>query len=369
MKVRPYQNLYIHVPFCNGKCAYCAFYSEPEVKQEAVDAWLCRLELDAKQYAPQSVPLNTVYLGGGTPTAIPPESLERIFKIIGTYFTLAENAEISTECNPESLTEEKAAVLGRCVNRVSMGVQSFNPKFRSLIGRRGGGAGTVERALDLLRSNGIANIGFDLIYALPEQTLDDWVRELETSLGYMPRHISAYSLIIEDGTELAARDFPPEDNELSFRMWQTAQEFLGAHGMPRYEISNYAAEKYECRHNQNVWHGETYLGLGPGACSFDGAVRRTEVPSLARWLKGDAAEQDIIEERKRLSEIFIMGLRTVRGWKKSEFSQFSVLSWREMWSKIIEKQISDGMLKESPDCISPTEKGLAFWNDLAEAYF
>ena len=203
MKIRPYQNLYIHVPFCNGKCAYCAFYSEPEVKQEAVDAWLCRLELDAKQYAPQSVPLNTVYLGGGTPTAIPPESLERIFKIIGTYFTLAENAEISTECNPESLTEEKAAVLGRCVNRVSMGVQSFNPKFRSLIGRRGGGAGTVERALDLLRSNGIANIGFDLIYALPEQTLDDWVRELETSLGYMPRHISAYSLIIEDGTELA----------------------------------------------------------------------------------------------------------------------------------------------------------------------
>ena len=267
------------------------------------------------------------------------------------------------------LLEEKAAVLGRCVNRVSMGVQSFNPKFRSLIGRRGGGAGTVERALDLLRSNGIANIGFDLIYALPEQTLDDWVRELETSLGYMPRHISAYSLIIEDGTELAARDFPPEDNELSFRMWQTAQDFLGAHGMPRYEISNYAAEKYECRHNQNVWHGETYLGLGPGACSFDGAVRRTEVPSLARWLKGDAAEQDIIEERKRLSEIFIMGLRTVRGWKKSEFSQFSVLSWREMWSKIIEKQISDGMLKESPDCISPTEKGLAFWNDLAEAYF
>ena len=185
----------------------------------------------------------------------------------------------------------------------------------------------------------------------------------------MPRHISAYSLIIEDGTELAARDFPPEDNELSFQMWQTAQDFLGAHGMPRYEISNYAAEKYECRHNQNVWHGETYLGLGPGACSFDGAVRRTEVPSLARWLKGDAAEQDIIEERKRLSEIFIMGLRTVRGWKKSEFSQFSVLSWREMWSKIIEKQISDGMLKESPDCISPTEKGLAFWNDLAEAYF
>ncbi len=227
----------------------------------------------------------------------------------------------------------------------------------------------MERALDLLRSNGIANIGFDLIYALPEQTLDDWVRELETSLGYMPRHISAYSLIIEDGTELAARDFPPEDNELSFRMWQTAQDFLGAHGMPRYEISNYAAEKYECRHNQNVWHGETYLGLGPGACSFDGAVRRTEVPLLARWLKGDAAEQDIIEERKRLSEIFIMGLRTVRGWKKSEFSQFSVLSWREMWSKIIEKQISDGMLKESPDCISPTEKGLAFWNDLAEAYF
>ena len=117
MKVRPYQNLYIHVPFCNGKCAYCAFYSEPEVKQEAVDAWLCRLELDAKQYAPQSVPLNTVYFGGGTPTAIPPESLERLFGIVGTHFALAENAEISTECNPESLTAEKAAVLGHYVNR------------------------------------------------------------------------------------------------------------------------------------------------------------------------------------------------------------------------------------------------------------
>lgn len=369
MKVRPYQNLYIHVPFCNGKCAYCAFYSEPEVKQEAVEAWLCRLELDAKQYAPQCVPLNTVYFGGGTPTAIPPESLERLFGIVGTHFALAENAEISTECNPESLTAEKAAVLGHYVNRVSMGVQSFDPKFRSLIGRRGGGGETVAHTVELLRSNGIANLGFDLIYALPEQTPRDWVRELETALGYAPCHISAYSLIVEDGTELAARGVPPEDNELSFAMWQIAQDILSAHGMPRYEISNYAAKKYECRHNWNVWHGETYLGLGPGACSFDGLVRRTEVPSLARWLKGDAAEPDIIEERKRLSEIFVMGLRTVRGWKKSEFSQFSVLSWREIWSKIIEEQISGGMLEEGPGCISPTEKGLAFWNDLAEAYF
>lgn len=174
----------------------------------------------------------------------------------------------------------KAAVLGRCVNRVSMGVQSFNPKFRSLIGRRGGGAGTVERALDLLRSNGIANIGFDLIYALPEQTLDDWVRELETSLGYMPRHISAYSLIIEDGTELAARDFPPEDNELSFRMWQTAQDFLGAHGMPRYEISNYAAENMNAATIRMSGTGRLIWGSVPAPVPLTGLCAGRKFPPL-----------------------------------------------------------------------------------------
>ena len=368
MNTRPCRNVYVHVPFCNGKCAYCAFYSEPEVNPASVTQWLDRLENDAARKSAQTLTLDTLYIGGGTPTALPPETLKRLFRILERHFSFLPGAEISIECNPESLTEEKAEILARHVNRVSMGVQSFRPDFREKIGRRPSDAHAVETALRLLRANGIDNIGFDPTYAPPGETLANWREELDTALSHGVRHISAYSLSIEEGTELAARRLPPEDNELSFAMWEAAQEILAAHGMPRYEISNYASKPYECRHNQNVWHAEPYLGLGPAACSFDGAVRFTEVSPLARWLAGIPPEADVIRYEKRLGEMFIMGLRTVRGWKKSEFSRVSRLPWREMWSTIIGKQLQDGMLQETPDRIFPTEKGLAFWNDLAEAY-
>ena len=368
MNTRPCRNVYVHVPFCNGKCAYCAFYSEPEVNPASVAQWLDRLEDDAARKSARTLPLDTLYIGGGTPTALSRAALERLFRILEHRFSFLPGAEISIECNPESLTAEKAEILGRHVNRVSMGVQSFRFDFREKIGRRSSGVRAVEMALSLLRANGIENIGFDLIYAIPGETPADWKQELETALSYPIRHLSAYSLSIEEGTELAARGLPPEDSELSFAMWEAAQEILSAHGMPRYEISNYASMPYECRHNQNVWHAEPYLGLGPAACSFDGAVRFTEIPSLSRWLAGEAPEPDVISEEKRLGEMFIMGLRTVRGWKKSEFSRVSRLPWREMWSTIIGKQRKDGLLQETPERIFPTEKGLAFWNDLAEAY-
>ena len=206
------------------------------------------------------------------------------------------------------------------------------------------------------------------MYALPGQTLADWKRELVTALSYEPKHLSAYSLMLEEGTPLASRGLPPEDDELSFLMWETAQEILSAHGMPRYEISNYASPEWECRHNQNVWHGQTYLGLGPSACSFDGRVRRTETVPLEQWLSGTPAELDVIEDSRRLSEIFIMGLRTVRGWREAEFAAISGLSWDDLWCKVIRSRKADGMLRGQDGNIAPTTEGLAFWNSLAEDF-
>jgi oxygen-independent coproporphyrinogen-3 oxidase len=235
------------------------------------------------------------------------------------------------------------------------------------VGRRShAGPGPAE-AVRNLKEAGLRNLGLDLMYGLPGETSELWRRDLDRVLELEPEHISAYSVTPEPGTPFARRTAGrPEDDALSEAMWEQAGAVLGAAGLPRYEISNYARPGVESRHNSNVWHGQTYLGLGPAACSFDGTDRWMQVSDLRAWLDGAPPEVDRISRRARLGEILMMGLRTVRGWAEAEFKAAAGCGWGD-FSEQLADLAERGLVTLAEDAVVPTEHGLAFWNDVAES--
>ena len=358
------RNLYIHVPFCEGKCDYCAFYSEPAPDAAMIRNWLDRILFQLEENAPRLEDAETVYLGGGTPSLLPDKILLRLFSAVREV--TPDAAEISIEANPFTVTPEKAAVLTSFANRVTLGIQSFDPVLLEAVGRRAHAGPGPEEAVRNLREAGLRNLGLDLMYGLPEETPELWRRDLEHALELAPEHISAYSVTPEPGTPFARRIAgQPEDDVLSEAMWEQTGAILGAAGLPRYEISNYARPGFESRHNSSVWHGRTYLGLGPAACSFDGTDRWTQVSDLRAWLDGAPPEFDRIPRRARLGEILMMGLRTVRGWTRGEFEAAAGCSW-DAFSRELDELAGRGLVMLTEDTITPTEHGLSFWNDVAE---
>lgn len=356
-------NLYIHVPFCHGKCDYCAFYSEPVFDPHLWNLYLEKLKCDLDLFKLDSQ-VRTLYFGGGTPTLPDAPEIEKLLNLFRSRFEFAPDAEITMECNPETMNAEKASVMARMVNRVSMGAQSFSPELLAVIGRTSRDPEAVFRAFEMLRSAGIANIGLDLMYALPGETMDMLESDLKTALSLEPAHISAYSLTLEEQTPLAdKRNLAIPSDDLAADMWERIGSIL-ASTHPRYEISNYARRDRECRHNQNVWHGEPYYGFGPAASSFDGTVRRTEVSDLRRWLAGEPAELDEIPRRERIAEILMMGFRTVRGWQEDEFMRAAGVSW-DIFPSAAEL-VSMELLERCGSILRPTPRGLACWNAVAE---
>jgi len=359
------RNLYLHVPFCAGKCDYCAFYSEPAPDVSLIRLWLDRILLQLEENAPRLGNAETVYFGGGTPSLLPDAVLKRLFSAVREVVPHA--AEISVEANPFTVTPEKAAVLISFANRVTLGIQSFDPALLEAVGRRAHAGPGPEEAARNLREAGLHNLGLDLMYGLPGETPELWRRDLEHALELNPEHISAYSVTPEPGTPFARRVAGcPEDDALSEAMWEQAGRILGAAGLPRYEISNYARPGFESRHNSNVWHGQTYLGLGPAACSFDGTDRWTQVSDLKAWVDDAPPEFDRIPRRARLGEILMMGLRTVRGWTKQEFEAAAGCGW-DVFSEQLNELAERGLAVLTEDTVAPTERGLTFWNDLAES--
>ena len=359
------RNLYIHVPFCAGKCDYCAFYSEPAPEPALIRLWLERILHQLEENAPRLAEAETVYFGGGTPSLLPEGVLRRLFTAIREITPAA--VEISIEANPFTVTPEKSAVLASFANRVSLGVQSFDPVLREAVGRRDHAGPGPEEAVRNLRDAGLRNLGLDLMYGLPGETPELWRRDLERALELNPEHLSAYSVTPEPGTPFARRVAGrPEDDVLTETMWEQAGAVLGEAGLSRYEVSNYARPGFESRHNSNVWHGQTYLGFGPAACSFDGTDRWTQVSDLRAWLDGAPPELDRIPRRARLGEILMMGLRTVRGWTRREFEVATGCPWDGFTEQLDELAERD-LVTRTGDTVAPTERGLAFWNDIAES--
>ena len=367
-----FDNLYIHVPFCRRKCGYCAFYSMPAVEEAMQEKYVSEMEYQMADYSILES-FRSLYLGGGTPSLLPRRLFERLFLAVNATFQMASGAEISVECNPETITPDNAALISAFANRISLGVQSFSPELRQLLDR-GADNHDIETAVSMFRHYRVENLSMDLIYAIPGQTLDDWLNELQMAVEHGIRHLSCYSLTIEEGTAIAGKyGYAAVDDELSADMWLAAGEFLHRHGIERYEVSNYAAPGHECRHNMNIWHGGTYLGLGPAACSFDGFRRWTQVSDLEQWLRRVQPEIDDLAPAARARELLVFGLRTAVGWHLADWLALpnhlaEVLPWAAIMSMPELHQLKQqGLLSVTDDHIAPTSQGLAFWDNIGEA--
>ena len=317
--------IYIHVPFCESRCAYCDFYSTTLMRHRSayVDT-VCR-ELQLRLPELQGVPIETIYLGGGTPSTLTIEELSSILTSLRNFHLSSFNfqlAEITLEANPDDLTEEYVQGLRTLpFNRVSIGIQSFHDRTLRLVGRRHTAQEAIE-AVHRCQRMGLTNISIDLMYGLPGETLDDWAYSLDQAIALGVPHISAYHLTYEEGTRLWRMKeqgiVSPIDEEQSIRAFELLHEKLLAAGYEHYEISNFALPGYHSRHNSSYWQGIPYIGIGPGAHSYDGTNRRWNLSSLTDYIatpEGEDVPHEVehLTTEERYDERIITELRTARG--------------------------------------------------------
>ena len=317
--------IYIHVPFCESRCAYCDFYSTTLMRHRSayVDT-VCR-ELQLRLPELQGSPIETIYLGGGTPSTLTIEELSSILTSIRNFHLSSFNfqlAEITLEANPDDLTEEYVQGLRTLpFNRVSIGIQSFHDRTLRLVGRRHTAQEAIEAVHRCLRM-GLTNISIDLMYGLPGETIDDWAYSLDQAIALGVPHISAYHLTYEEGTRLWRMKeqgiVSPIDEEQSIRAFELLREKLLAAGYEHYEISNFALPGYHSRHNSSYWQGIPYIGIGPGAHSYNGTDRRWNLSNLADYIatpEGEDVPHEVehLTTEERYDERIITELRTARG--------------------------------------------------------
>ncbi len=315
--------LYIHVPFCESRCIYCDFYSTTCRSEEARYIRAAIREMQARAGELKDAPLRTVYIGGGTPSVLKPESLQRLFAAIEKTFDISACSEITLEVNPDDITPAYIKELRKTpVTRISMGVQSLDDGILKFLRRRHDAA-EAEKAYTVLRQAGYNNISIDLIYSIPGQSLETWSTTIDKALAMRPEHISAYDLSYEDGTPLTRLleqgrvEACGEDDTIA--MYTLLTRKLKAAGYTRYEISNFAREGYHSRHNSGYWRGEPYLGIGASAHSFDGGnVRRANVADLQTYIAEIEAgrcayRSETLTPGQQYDETIYIRLRTADG--------------------------------------------------------
>lgn len=361
--------IYIHIPFCIKKCAYCDFLSFPsdiETRNAYVKALLYEIkksEMLLKDYSVQ-----TVFFGGGTPSILRGEQISEILAALKNHASIIEDAEITIEMNPG--TAAKGKLMGyrdAGINRLSIGLQSIHKEELKLLGR----IHTFEEFLqtyETARECGFRNINIDLISALPKQTLHRWTAALRRVVDLEPEHISAYSLIIEEGTPFYEKyadhmeELPNEEEERN--MYTETKRILKKCGYERYEISNYAKKGYVCRHNEGYWTRRDYLGLGIGAASLIEHTRFSNTADLNKYMQADWELQEIRNEIQNLSkkeemeECLFLGLRCMKGVSKKMFNTQFGVSFSEIYGEVFKKLCMQGLLEEEGDRIRLTEKGI-----------
>ncbi|MBS6457990.1 MAG: radical SAM family heme chaperone HemW [Firmicutes bacterium] len=317
--------LYIHIPFCRSKCAYCDFYSLAGA-EERMDDYCRALERHLAEVAPQAEchKADTVYFGGGTPSYLGAERLCRLLGSIRKLYKVDKHAEITLEANPDSATDRKTLKRLRKAgfNRLSLGVQSMDDALLQTIGRIHTRQ-QVQEAVAAARKAGFKNLSLDLIYGLPGQTMEGWEKTLSDAVSLHPEHLSCYGLKLEEGTPLYRRQgeltFPDEDMQADMYLYTV--EFLKQCGYEQYEISNFAKPGFASRHNLKYWLLQEYAGFGPGAHSDFGNVRYGYARDLERYLKGELVlqESETVDSDEREREYLMLRLRTVQGVDPREF--------------------------------------------------
>lgn len=351
--------LYVHIPFCVKKCSYCDFLSAPATEQTK-EAYMAALFAEiggrAKDYKDRIV--TSVFIGGGTPSLLSGDSIKQLMEHIREGFRLAPDAEITMEVNPGTVTTEKlTAFYAAGINRLSIGMQSAQEQELKILGRIHDFDGFCQVYREAVEA-GFTNINVDVMSGLPGQTLASYKDTLEKVLRLepMPQHISAYSLIVEEGTPFAAMadkgelPLPEEDTERA--MYEETIEVLAGYGFHRYEISNYALDGYECRHNVGYWIRRDYLGFGIGAASLIGNVRFQNGRDLNTYLAHPFAcreEEQSLTTQEQMEETMFLGLRLIRGVSYPEFARCYGQTLEEVYGEVISRNVADGLLTVRED--------------------
>ena len=360
--------LYLHMPFCVRKCAYCDFLSFPSgAKTQRMYAKRLMEDIDVMGKRYGEIPVETIFIGGGTPSVPDSGLIVEIMEHVRHAFHVADGAEISMEANPGTVTREKLTDYRKAgINRLSFGLQSANDRELKLLGRIHTWAEFLE-SFTLARECGFANLNIDLMSALPGQTCESWKETLSRVTDLDPEHISAYSLIIEEGTPFGERYgseegrklLPDEDSERE--MYHETKQFLKDCGYERYEISNYAKPGRECRHNIGYWTGVPYLGLGLGASSYLDGCRFTVNPDMKQYLEekqGMFTDIEKLTKKDMEEEFFYVGLRMTAGVSLSEFERRFGISAKEVYPGLMETFVKEKAARFEGDRFVLTDYGL-----------
>lgn len=386
-------SIYIHIPFCIKKCLYCDFLSAPANREEQesyVKALICEIENYVKQYPIDQYEVISVFFGGGTPSLLEVEWIKKILEVLRTFFNFDVNVEISLECNPKTATREKMKEFYKAgINRLSIGLQSANDEELKHLGR----LHNYEEFLDTFwwaRQVGFENINIDIMSALPGQTIESYTDTVCKVLELKPEHISAYSLIIEEGTPFydiygkceehvkGYAGLPDEDTERE--MYYLTKRLLREAGYERYEISNYAKKGYECKHNLTYWTGVDYVGFGIGAASYVQGIRYKGISNRNQYVEclqnseshakesqikfidvleslGVYGEIECLSKQEKMEEFMYLGLRLIDGVREVDFENRFQVCMKDIYGEVIEKMIEKGLM-ECNDRLHLTEKGL-----------
>ena len=359
--------IYIHIPFCKRRCIYCDFFStiQSEKKPTYIHA-LCQ-ELEMRKNYLEGEEIETIYLGGGTPSQLTEEELNEIFTSLYNIYKVKEDAEITLEANPDDLTPEYVSMLRRLpINRISMGIQTFQEETLKLLHRRHTARQAIE-AFQRCREAGFRNISIDLMYGLPGETLDTWKEDLQQAIALHPEHISAYHLIYEEGTALwKLRDehqVEEADEDLSVTLFKNLIDELKQAGYQHYEISNFCLPGLHSRHNSSYWTGKKYLGCGPSAHSFNGSSRQWNIASLDNYLKGIASgkpnyEIEELDLYTRYNDFVITSIRTCWGMSLSRLrSEYGEELYRYCL-RMAKSHLEQGVLEIEENTLRLTQEGI-----------
>ncbi len=382
--------VYLHIPFCKSRCSYCDFATDVWRSGEAVERYVAALCAEIQsgnlsgnegdgELAKDTLPtgrvsancIDTIYFGGGTPSLLTPKQTERILDSVRTKLDIADNAEITMEMNPATVTPDTLAAYRELgVNRASFGVQTFNERDLKLLAR-GHNASDARQTFKMLRNANFNNVSFDLIVGLPGQTVDDWQRNLGEAVSMQPEHLSLYLLEIHEGTPLAeqvrsGRRKPIED-EVAAEMYELMIDILADAGYEQYEISNFCKPGFASRHNTKYWRLDPVYGFGVSAHSFDGAERYSNERDTAKYVSmietGGSAE--VTRERiDAVSEFIFLGLRLNEGVDLGEFQTRFEVSVSDQYGNAIADLTKNGLIEERGDRLRLTRKGMLFSNEV-----
>ncbi len=360
--------VYIHVPFCQSRCVYCDFYSTVSGNdvRKAYVAAACE-ELKQRRGELSGREVQSVYFGGGTPSLLQPEEIAVLLQSVRAHYALSPDAEITLEANPDDITSafvDRLAALG--VNRMSLGVQSFNDDTLRFLRRRHDARQAV-RAVETIVGGGISNVSIDLIYGLPGQTTEVWAENLRTAFSLPVTHLSSYALSVESGTPLAKlverEEVESVDEEMFFSQYEMFMDECLKHGFRHYEVSNFAKAGFESRHNSGYWNGKPYVGIGPGAHSFDGGnARRMNAADLSAYTQSQGCpphEMEHLTLKEQFNEAVYTALRTAEGVSLPALRKRFPAEWCDRLLRTAVQHLQTGAMEDGADrCLRISRSGL-----------